>query len=135
REKARKLLAKHHQNVRRQRRDFHYKTALALVRQYDVVSLEDLQVATLVQNRHLSKSIIDAGWAEVRTNLAYKAACTGRHVILLPPASTSQESSGCGTCVARSPSVRTPVCSSCGLVLNRDANAANNVLKRAPMGL
>src|SRR5262249_40681300 len=60
REKARKLLAKHHQKGRRQRREFHHKTALALLRQYDGISLEDLRVAHLVRNPHLAKSLSDA---------------------------------------------------------------------------
>ena len=51
------LLAKKHQKVKRQRRDFHHKTALLLLRQYDVIYLEDLRVANLVQNAHLAKSI------------------------------------------------------------------------------
>src|SRR5262249_50205751 len=57
RDKARQLLAKKHQKVRRQRRDFHHQAALALVRQYDVVYLEDLRIANLVRNHHLAKSI------------------------------------------------------------------------------
>jgi putative transposase len=60
RKKAVVLLAKAHQHVRRQRRDFHHKTALALVRAYDTIYLEDLRVANLVRNRSLSKSISDA---------------------------------------------------------------------------
>jgi putative transposase len=64
RRKAVRLLAKKHQKVKRQRRDFHHKTALMLVRSYDVMYLEDLRVANLVQNSHVAKSISDAGWAQ-----------------------------------------------------------------------
>src|SRR5262249_43950817 len=113
---------------------FHHKTALALLRQYDVIYLEDLQVRNLVRNRHLAKSISDAGWAAFRTILEAKAACAGRQVIAVPPAYTSQDCSGVlpdGNCcmqrVAKSLSVRTHVCPSCGLVLDRDANAALNI--------
>ncbi len=61
RKKAVKLLAKKHQQVKRQRQDFHHKTANILLRQYDTIYLEDLRVANMVRNRHLSKSISDAG--------------------------------------------------------------------------
>ncbi len=136
RRKAVKLLAKAHQKVQRQRRDFHHKTALALLRQYDTIYLEDLRVANLVRNRHLSASISDAGWHAFRTILAGKAAYAGRQVVLVPPAYTSQDCSGvlpdgsrCGERVRKSLSARTHVCPRCGLVLDRDLNAARNILR------
>jgi putative transposase len=127
RRKAVQLLARKHQKVRRQRQDFHHKTALDLLRAYDTVYLEDLQVANLVKNLHLSKSISDAGWAQFRTILEGKAACAGRRVVAVPPAYTSQDCSGCGERVEKSLSVRTHVCPSCGLILDRDENAARNI--------
>jgi putative transposase len=127
RNKARKLLAKKHLKVRRQRQDFHHKTALDLVRRYDVIYLEDLRVRNLVRNRHLAKSISDAGWGAFRTTLEYKAACAGKQVIAVEPAYTSQDCSGCGERIQKSLSVRTHVCTSCGLVLDRDENAAKNI--------
>ena len=127
RRKAVKVLAKKHQHVRRQRTDFHHKTALTLVRQYDTIYLEDLQVANMVQNPHLAKSISDAGWAAFRTILEAKAAYAGRQVIAVPPAYTSQDCSGCGERVEKSLSVRTHSCPSCGLILDRDENAARNI--------
>ena len=69
RRKAVQLLKRHHQRVQCQRRDFHHKTALALLQQYDVVSLEDLQVRNLVRNHHRATSSSDAGWAAFRTLL------------------------------------------------------------------
>jgi putative transposase len=98
-----------------------------LLRQYDTIYLEDLRVANMVRNRHLAKSISDAGWAQFRSILEAKAACAGRRVIAVPPAYTSQDCSGCGMRVPKSLSVRTHVCSSCGLVLDRDENAARNI--------
>jgi putative transposase len=120
-------LGKAHQKVKRQRADFHHKTALNLLRQYDTIYLEDLRVANLVRNHHLAKSIADAGWAQFRAILEAKAACAGRRVVAVPPASTSQDCSGCGARVPKSLSVRTHICTSCGLVLDRDENAAKNI--------
>jgi putative transposase len=127
RRKAVALLARAHQDVRRQRADFHHKTALALLRANETIYLEDLQVRNMVRNHHLAKSISDAGWAQFRTILEAKAACAGRRVIAVHPAYTSQECSGCGAHVHKSLSVRTHVCTSCGLVLDRDENAARNI--------
>ena len=129
RKKAVALLKRAHQHVQRQRRDFHHKTARALLRAYDTLYLEDLQVRNMVRNRHLAKSISDAGWAAFRTVLEAKAVWAGRRVIAVPPAFTSQECSGCGERVPKSLSVRTHSCPSCGLVLDRDENAARNILR------
>jgi putative transposase len=122
-------LGKAHQTVKRQRADFHHQTALLLLRQDDTIYLEDLRVANPVRNRRLAKSSSDAGWAQFRAILEAKAACAGRRVIAVPPAyiSQSQDCSGCGTRIPKSLSVRTHGCTSCGLVLDRDENAARNI--------
>ncbi len=125
--KAVTQLGKAHQTVKRQRSDFHHQTALMLLRQYDTIYLEEVQVANMVRNRHLAKSISDAGWAQFRAILEAKAACAGRRVVAVPPAFTSQDCSGCGVRVPKSLSVRTHICTSCGLVLDRDENAARNI--------
>ncbi len=96
RRKAVTLLAKAHQTVRRQRQDFHHKTALALVQQNDTIYHEDLQMANMVKNHHLAKSISDAGWGAFLIILTHKAACAGRSVVAVNPAYTSQHCSGCG---------------------------------------
>jgi putative transposase len=146
RRKAVHLLARASQTVRRQRSDFHHKTALALVRQYDTIYVEDLQVHNLVRRpapvpdgqggyRHngaaakagLNKSIHDAGWYSFRQVLACKAAWAGKCVVAVPPAYTSQICSGCGALVQKSLSVRTHICPECGLALDRDENGARNV--------
>jgi putative transposase len=127
RRKAVVLLAKAHQKVRRQRQDFHHKTALALVRTNDTIYHEDLQTANMVRNHHLAKSIQDAGWSAFLAILTYKAACAGRRVIAVPPAYTSQRCSGCGIVVAKGLSVRWHSCPECGTSLHRDHNAARNI--------
>jgi putative transposase len=120
--------------VQRQRRDFHHKTGLALLQQYDTISLEDVQLRNLVHNHHLAKRISDASWGQFRTTLAFNAECAGRQVSTVPPASTSQDCSGmlpdgtrCTQRVAKCLSVRTYICPSCGPVLDRDENGALNV--------
>jgi putative transposase len=120
------LLAKAHQQVRRQRADFHHKIALQLVRENDTIYHEDLQTANMLRNPHLAKSISDAGWAAFLSILTYKAACAGRRVVAVPPAYTSQTCSGCGVLVAKGLSVRWHSCPDCGTSLHRDHNAAKN---------
>jgi putative transposase len=127
--KAINSCARQYQTVSRQRADFHHKVAGQLVQAYDTIYLEDLQVANLVRNRHLAKSIVDAGWAQFRTILEFKAACAGKRVVAVPAQYTSQDCSGCGERVPKSLSVRTHVCLACGLVLDRDENAARNILR------
>jgi len=129
RRKAVTLLAKTHLKVQRQRQDFHHKTALAVVRENDTIYLENLQVANMVRNHRLAKSISDASWAQFRAILEAKAAYAGRRVVAVPPAYTSQDCSGCGWRVQKSLSVRTHMCPNprCGLVLGRDENAAKNI--------
>jgi putative transposase len=126
RRKAVTLLAKAHQKVQRQ--DFHHKEARKLLAAHDTIYLEDLQVANMVRNHSLAKSISDASWAQFRAILEAKAGYAGRRVVAVPPAYTSQDCSGCGRRVLKSLSVRTHICPSpdCGLVLDRDENAARN---------
>jgi putative transposase len=127
RRKAVTLLAKAHQKVRRQRADFHHKTALALVQQNDTIYHEDLQVRNMVMNHHLAKSISDAGWSAFLRILVAKAAYAGRRVVAVPPAYTSQICSGCGVVVAKGLSARWHSCPECGISLHRDHNAARNI--------
>ena len=127
RKKAAQACAKQYQTLKRQRADFQHKTARLLVQTYDVIYLEDLSVSNMVRTHRLAKSISDAGWAQFRSTLAYKAACAGKRVVAVPPRYTSQDCSGCGKRVPKSLSVRTHVCPSCGLVVDRDENAARNI--------
>jgi putative transposase len=127
RRKAVTLLAKAHQKVQRQRRDFHQKTAFALVHANDTIYHENLQPANMLKNHHLAKSISDAGWGAFLTILMYKAACAGRRVVGVNPAYTSQRCSGCGVLVSKGLSVRWHACPDCGMSLHRDHNAAKNI--------
>jgi putative transposase len=127
RRKAVKLLAKAHQKVQHQRQDFHHKTALTLVREYETIYHENLQTANMVKNHHLAKSIQDAGWATFLSILSYQAACAGREVVAVNPAYTSQRCSGCGVIVSKGFSVRWHRCPECATSLHRDHNAAKNI--------
>jgi putative transposase len=129
REEVKQQVAKQHQQVKRQRADFHHKESLHLIREYDTIYLEDLQVKNMVKNHHLAKSISDAGWAQFRRILACKAAWAGKRVVAVPPHYTSQVCSRCGAYVQKSLSVRTHICPECGLVLDRHHNGALNVLQ------
>ncbi len=128
RRKAVALLARAHQHIRNQRQDFHHKTALALVRQYDTIYHEDLRVRNMVQNHSLAKSISDAGWAAFLAILTFKAAGAGKRAQAVNPAFTSQACSGCGAIVSKGLSVRWHSCPNCRTSLHRDHNAALNIL-------
>jgi putative transposase len=123
------LLAKQHDKVQRVRRDFHHKTALRLVERFDSIAVEDLNIRGLAGSM-LAKQVHDAGWAQFTTILAGKAESAGREFAKVDPRGTSQDCSGCGTLVRKTLSVRVHACPECGLVMDRDHNAAINVLRR-----
>jgi IS605 OrfB family transposase len=133
--KARIVLARRHLTVQRQREDFARKRANALVSSHDLIALEDLQVRNLVRNRRLAKLMSDVGWATFRRWVEYYGRMHGVPVVAVPPQYTSQVCSGCGGLVRKSLSVRTHVCRRCGLVLDRDHNAARNILAAAVAAL
>ncbi len=134
RKKARKTLAKGYLKVQRQREDFARKQANALVTSSDLIAYEHLQIRNMVKNHHLAKSIHDAGWGQfIRWVKAY-GAMHDIPVIAVAPQYTSQNCSACGTLVKKSLSVRTHICPGCGVVLDRDQNAALNILAKATSG-
>ncbi|HEX6778946.1 MAG TPA: transposase, partial [Ktedonobacterales bacterium] len=131
RKKAIKRLAKGYLKVSRQRKDYACKQASALVISHDMIAYEDLRIAHLVKNRHLAKSIHDAGWYGFLCWVRYYGQVYGIPVVAVPPQFTTQDCSGCGFRVKKTLSMRTHVCPSCGLVLDRDHNAALNILELA----
>jgi putative transposase len=84
----------------------------------------------MVKNDKLAKSILDMGWGQVQALIIAKAEEAGRMVIVVPPHGTSQTCSGCGEVVQKTVAVRTHKCPHCGLVLDRDVNAAINILAK-----
>jgi putative transposase len=146
RAKAVQRVAKCHRKIRNQRRDFHHKASRKLVNQHQVIVLENLQVKNLTKapapkqdeqgnylpngasaKAGLTKSILDAGWATFTEMISFKAASAGRTLLLVNPFMTSQRCSGCGTVVKKDLSERWHSCS-CGTELDRDTNAAINIL-------
>src|SRR5260370_14524745 len=134
RKKARKALAKQHLKVQRQREDFARKQANALVLSCDLIAYEDLQIKNMVRNRKLAKSIHDAGWGIFLQCLKYYASLYAIPVIAVPPHYTSQKCSDCDTIAQKTLSIRTHMCTGCGVVLDRDHNAALNILSKAVNG-
>ena len=128
--KARVRYARKHLKVSRQREEYVKRVALRLIKSKDLVAYEDLNVAGLVKNRKLAKSISDVGWSTFRRWLEYFANKYGKIAIAVSPYNTSQECSSCGEIVKKSLSTRTHVCHHCGFVEDRDVNAALVILQR-----
>ncbi|MFA7256031.1 MAG: RNA-guided endonuclease TnpB family protein [Kiritimatiellales bacterium] len=126
--KAKNLVAKCHEKIANQRKDFLHKTANYYIHNYDIIYIERLKIQNMNQNRRLSKNIYDSSWGLFFDLLFYKAENAGRTVIKVPPYNTSQKCSACGEKVAKSLAVRVHRCCFCGLVLDRDHNAALNIL-------
>ena len=129
RAKARNRLSRKHLKVSRQRKDFAVKLARCVIQSSDLVAYEDLQVRNLVKNRKLAKSISDAAWSNFRQWLEYFGKVFGVVTVAVPPHYTSQNCSNCGEVVKKSLSQRTHRCVHCGVVLDRDKNAAINILE------
>ena len=129
RRKSRTLLGRIHLKISRQRKDHAVKLARCVITSNDVVVYEDLRIKNMVKNHCLAKSISDAGWYQFRVWLETFGRIFGRITIAVNPAYTSQECSSCGVVVKKSLSTRTHACQ-CGYVLDRDHNAALNILTK-----
>jgi putative transposase len=127
--KARNRYARKHLRVSRQRKEYCKRLAYSVIQSNDLVAYEDLNVKGLVRNRHLAKSISDAGWYTFRLWLEYFGHKYGKVTVAVPPYNTSQNCSSCGEKVKKSLSTRTHVCPHCGYVADRDLNASINILK------
>ena len=144
-------LAKAHRKVRNQRKDFQHTAARALVNRFGTLAFEDLNILNMSAAPHpkpdpeqdgaylpngaaakagLNQSILDAGWGQFQSFCIAKAASAGRRVVLVDPRMTSQQCSGCGAVVPKPLEERTHSCPHCGLVIDRDHNAAINILFR-----
>lgn len=149
RRKAKKVIRRIHEKIKNRRHDFIHQTARKIVNRFCLIAVEELQVVNMMakpkakpdpekpghylsngasQKTGLNKSIADASWSRFRDVLTEKAESAARVLIAIHPAYTSQDCSDCGKRVPKTLSVRVHVCTYCGLVLDRDVNAARNIL-------
>jgi len=127
RAKAREALRRAHQRAADARRNFTHHVSKQLVATFDLIAYEDLKIAQMVRG-NLAKSILDAAWGELISQLVYKAEHAGKWAIPVNPRGTSQRCSGCGDVVQKTLAERWHDCP-CGTSLDRDVNAARNVLR------
>jgi len=132
-QRKKKLLdvQRQHHHIKNQRKDFFDKLVYKLIHGYDMIVIEDLKIANMVKNHHLSKSILDAGWGYFKKRLLDKAVDAGREVLLVDPAYTSKCCSNCGAVFEGMTLAQRWVACDCDLSLDRDHNAAVNILNRA----
>lgn len=131
REKQKIKIATIHEKITNQRNDFLHKLSRKYISAYGFIAVEDLKVSNMVRNHCLAKSISDVSWSRFIQFLEYKAENAGVQVVKVNPKHTSQICSSCGNIVRKPLQERTHRCS-CGLEIDRDLNAAINILK---MGL
>lgn len=132
REKTRLKVARLYSRISEQRRDFLQKLSTMLIRGYDKICLENLQVSNMVKNHKLARSISDVSWSEFVRMLKYKSEWYGRKVIQIDtfyPSSQLCSVCGCKNSVLKDLSIRHWECSECGAVHDRDINAAKNILQ------
>ncbi len=134
RRKARERVAALHRKVRNIRRTYAHQQSAALVARYDLVAVEDLNVRGMARSRH-ARGVHDAGWSTLVEMLSYNAERAGGTLIRVDPKRTSQDCSACGERVPKDLSERRHDCPSCGVSLDRDHNAALNILRKAIGGV
>lgn len=128
--KAKQRVAAWHRKITNTRNTHLHQIAAALVKKYDGFAVEKLNIQGMMRS-NLSRSIADASWGTFFQMLCYKAARAGAQYVTVDPRHTSQLCSGCGVIVKKTLSDRTHECLHCGLVMDRDINAAHNILSRA----
>lgn len=135
RKKLHRGVVRIHERVANRRHDFIHQAARKLVVRFGLIATEDLEVDRLARARRFSKSIRDAAWSMFFTCLSYKAEEAGRTFVRVNPAYTSQDCSSCGARQLMPLAKRVYCCPSCGSELDRDVNAARNILAVGLHGL
>jgi putative transposase len=128
-QKQRQKISRIHLRIGRKRENFHYKVAHQLARNYDLIAAEDLKIKGLAKTK-LAKSIYDVAWGKFLTILEAVALRCGVHFVKVNPHNTTVDCSECGTKVPKTLSVRLHECPRCQLEIDRDENAAINILHK-----
>ena len=131
-QKAKLQVAKLYEKIANRRKDYLHKVTTNLVREYDLIAIEDLKTANMVKNHHLAKSISNQGWGMLKEMLQYKCEWYGKQLVTVSPKNTSRICSSCGADTGKKPlDIREWTCPECGAHHDRDVNAAKNILKLA----
>ena len=130
--KYKRVIQHIHQRIGNRRKDFTHKLSRRLVNEFQIIAFENLDIQQMQDGnwRSMNKSISDVAWHQFRQYTIYKAESAGRTCVAVEPCNTTQMCSGCGKIVPKDLSVRVHDCPHCGLVLDRDHNAALNILAR-----
>jgi putative transposase len=133
REKARIKVAKIYEKITNSRNDMQHKISMSLIRKYDIIAIEDLNVKGMVKNHKLAKAISDSSWSSFVTKLKYKAEWYGKEVVVIDRFYPSSKTCSCCDHIKESLSLdeRTWTCSKCNTMHDRDVNASKNILRRA----
>lgn len=129
RKKASKAVSHLYERVTNRREDFAQQLSRQWINKYGIIIFEYLNIIKMVHNHNLAKSILDASWNKLIQYTSYKAEDAGRKVVLVNSANTSQMCSSCGQIVKKDLSIRVHNCPYCGLSIDRDLNAAKNILR------
>jgi putative transposase len=131
RAKRRKVLSHIHKRIANKRRDFAHKLSRQLVNGFGVIAFEKLEIQEMMDGnwRGMNRGISDVAWRQFVQFVAYKAEDAGRNFVQVDPCNTSKMCSRCGRLVEKDLSVRVHDCPCCGLTLDRDHNAAINILR------
>jgi putative transposase len=129
-EKQRIKVAKCHEKIAGIRQDWTHQISTFLTRNYRTIVCEELNIQNMLKNRKLARAISDIGWGYLKQKISYKASSAGGKLVEVNPQNTSQLCSACGQLVPKTLNERIHDCQNCGLVLDRDVNAAINILNR-----